>query len=142
MLYAKVSDVRALENTDGLSSGQITRLIRVASAIMRHETRYCVYNTDSEGLPVKSVFRACFRDAVLAQIELWLSAEVTTQILDGGVSIAPGVKSTSDNGASVTFDTSQADHARAYILSGGVGMEALDNLAPVLETASHPVVSW
>lgn len=123
MNYADVTDVLGTANEElfaDIDDRTISHLITHASRLIRHATRAAIYDVDPAGNPADPVEIDAFREAVCHQVEAWAIAGVTQEILTGGASSQPKVKATSDNGASITFDTSTGDAGVAFLLSGGL----------------------
>lgn len=144
MLYATIDELRENTGVDAARIGdaQAARLLRTACAVLRKRTRACVYDTDSDGMPKDKRLRSAFHDAALTLCSIWVDANILEQILDSGASTPASVKATSDNGASVTFDDSEAASARRFLLNGGVPAAVDDCLLPVLACEGQPVITW
>lgn len=75
------------------------------------------------GVPAEP-YRTAIENAVTAQLNAYEQAGVTEHLTTGGAKTEPKLKSTSNQGASLTFDTSTADNALAFFLRGGLAPEA------------------
>lgn len=95
----------------------------IARRVVRMATRHAVYPTTSEGEP-EEPYRSAFAGAVEAQLRAYSEAGVLDQVGTRGATSPPVLKSTSNQGASLTFDTSRSDEAAAYLLDGGLAPEA------------------
>lgn len=69
-------------------------------------------------------YRTAIEDAVVAQVTAYDTAGVSEHLTTGGATVEPKLKSTSNQGASLTFDTGTADNGFAFFLNGGLGPEA------------------
>lgn len=96
--------------------------VRIARMVVRRATRFATYPT-SEGQP-REPYRTALEEAVEAQCAAWQGAGLEDQVTSGGATAAPALTSTSNQGASLSFDTSSADGAKAYLLGGGLAPEA------------------
>lgn len=126
--YATVTELRGLAPNgmfDEHEPEPLQRLLDHASRIIRTHTRAAVYPTDRDGYPTYAPTRDAMRDATATQVIAWAEADMLTDVLTGGVRAEARVASSSMNGASVTLDHSVADVARAHLLSGGLGAEAM-----------------
>lgn len=95
----------------------------VARRAVRKATRHAVYPTTSTGAP-QEPYRTAIEDAVQAQLRAYRDAGALDHITTGGAAADPVLKSTSNQGASLTFDTSRADQAMDFLLAGGLAPEA------------------
>lgn len=94
----------------------------IARNVVMKAIRHAHYPTD-HGVPVEP-YRTAIEDAVYAQINAYEEAGVADQLRTGGATTEPRLKSTSNQGASLTFDTSTADDGIAFLLGGGLAPEA------------------
>lgn len=95
----------------------------IARRVVRVATRHAVYPTDGEGQP-REPYRSVFEAAVDAQLRAYRDAGVLDQVGTLGATADPVLKSTSNQGASLSFDTSRSDKASAFLLDGGLAPEA------------------
>lgn len=128
LIYATTEDVKAQAPThllDDVDPKKITRLLRLASAVVGKATRAAIYNTEANGLPSDADKREAMRDATVYQLIAWVEAGVHEEILTNGATSQPSVSSSSINGSTVSFDNTQSAESRAHLLAGGLGVEAL-----------------
>lgn len=90
----------------------------IARRVVMRAIRHARYPT-VDGHPAPEV-QAALDKAVRYQVEAWEYAGVGAHIITGGATAEPRLKSTSENGASVTLDYGQADEATAWLLGGGL----------------------
>lgn len=107
-----------------LDPGLTGRLLRYASGLIRRHTAGALYTVNEDGLPTDLDLRAAMREATCAQVLSWAEAKLTDVILTQGATSQAQLTSTSENGASLTFDTSTSSAARLHYLRGGLGPEA------------------
>lgn len=115
----------APDTYDEYSDAQLDGLITRASMLMRRHTRGALYAVDEYGMPTNQRIRDAFRDATSAQVLAWVQAELVGELFTDGATSEASVASSSNNGSSVTFDTSVATAARMHLLSGGLADGAL-----------------
>lgn len=119
----------------------IDLLITLATSAVLHATRRATYSVNDDGLPVSMTLRTAMKNAVIAQATGLHAAGLLPDIKAGGVTVAPSVKSASNNGSTIQYDTSGADMARNNLLAGGLVLPAHAYLATVgLLTVSQPKV--
>lgn len=94
----------------------------IARNVVMKAIRHARYPTEN-GEPVEP-YRTAIENAVTAQLNAYEQAGVTEHLTTGGAKTEPKLKSTSNQGASLTFDTSTADDALAFFLCGGLAPEA------------------
>ncbi|MFS0078214.1 hypothetical protein ACL1FX_00185 [Corynebacterium striatum] len=110
---------------DEYSDTQLDGLITRASMLMRRFTKGALYAVDEYGMPTDPRIRDAFRDATSAQVLAWVQSELVGELLTDGATAEASVASSTNNGSSVTFDTSVSTTARARLLSGGLADGAL-----------------
>ncbi|MEK0056847.1 hypothetical protein [Corynebacterium sp. KPL2825] len=123
---------------DGLDDAQLDRMISLASAIMRRETRGALYAVDEAGMPTNERIIDAFKYATSAQVQAWVEADITDQLSTGGATSEALVASSSNNGSSVTMDYSESTKAREHLLSGGLALGALLLLEDAGLTSGKP----
>lgn len=94
----------------------------IARRVVMRAIRHAHYPT-VDGNPAPQV-QEVLDKAVRYQVEAWEYAGVSAHIITGGATAEPRLKSTSENGASVTLDYGQADEATAWLLGGGLAPAA------------------
>ena len=125
--YATIDDVKGdapAETYNDVTDQQLVKLVEHATRIIRGATRAAVYDVTPAGAPTEPETIEAFRDATCAQVQAWVEGEVWGALLSGGAATDPVVKATSDNGASITFDTGLGDAAKAHLLTGGLALGA------------------
>ena len=110
---------------DDVEDHELERLLTHASRLVRKATRRAVYNTDPAGNPTDADTIETFREATCLQVEAWVQAGVHKDIATGGAQQPVQLTSTSENGASLSFNHDAATAAKHHLLSGG--------LAPTVE---------
>lgn len=123
---------------DGLDDTQLDRMISLASAIMRRETRGALYAVDDAGMPADGRIIDAFKYATSAQVQAWVEADITDQLSTGGATSEALVASSSNNGSSVTMDYSESAKAREHLLGGGLALGALLLLEDAGLTSGKP----
>lgn len=88
-------------------------LLRYASALVRTATRFDVYDVTPAGMPNDPWVIAAFRDATCVQVAGWVANGIDP--VAGVAGVEAGVDSSSVAGASVKYDLSHVDHARASV---------------------------
>lgn len=130
LVLATVDDLKAqagsvtVAKLDALDDADLGRVMRFSQNTVLRATRAARYATDNDGLALDENIRSALRDATVAQALALIEADLHTTITTGGAGAAPKVTSTSDNGASLQFDTSAADGATARLAGGGLSTEA------------------
>lgn len=109
---------------EGKTDEELGRLLTHASRLMRKATRRARYDTDEAGNPTRPNTIEAFRAATTAQVIMWIVYGVADDVLSGGLSVAPTIDTSSENGASIKLDNSTAQESRMRILSGGLAPEA------------------
>lgn len=109
---------------EGKTDQELGRLLTHASRMMRRATRRARYETDGAGNPTQEETIEAFRRATTAQVTLWLVYGVADDVLSGGLTVAPTVDTSSENGATIKLNNSTAQEARMRILSGELAPEA------------------
>lgn len=94
-------------------------LIRFASVLVRRATRFDVYDTTPAGMPDDPWIIDAFRDATCVQAAMWAANGVNPAA--GVAGVDGGVDSSTIAGATVKYNTSHVDEARASV----------DTLAPM-----------
>lgn len=92
----------------------------LAEATILKATRYAFYDADDQGLPTDAYKHEMWIAAITAQTEAWAAAGINDAMLTGGANQAARVSSSSNKGASLTYDHSQADAATKKLLAGGL----------------------
>lgn len=95
----------------------------IARMVIRRATRHAIYPTTAEGHP-REPWRTALEEATLAQLVAYESAGLLDQLATGGVGAEPTVTSTSNKGASLTFDHGRSEQAAGHLLGGGLAPEA------------------
>ena len=95
----------------------------IARNVVMKAIRHARYPVRKDGTPVEP-YHTAIEDAVAAQVNAYEEAGLADRLTTGGATAEPRLKSTSNQGASLTFDTSQADDAIAFLLGGGLAPEA------------------
>lgn len=95
----------------------------MARRVVMRAIRHARYRVTKSGEPEHRV-AVVIDKAVGYQVEAWLLAGVGEDMLTGGATAEPRLKSTSENGASVTLDYGRADDAVAWLLGGGLAPAA------------------
>lgn len=133
LTFATVDDVTRWLGVE--APGNADALIRRGSVMVSTATRRARYDTTPAGLPSDPDVADALRDAVCAQVEAWVSAEVdpTVTVVEASVS-----KSSID-GATVEYDTATAA-AKQQALSDGLCSYALDILTTAGLIGGHPWV--
>lgn len=116
---------------DGYTEQELDSLITRASMLMRRATRTAFYAVDASGMPTGEKILRAFREATAAQVQAWVEAGVARDLSTGGANTSATVRSSSNNGSSITVDTSLADAARLRLLGGGLS----EGAALILEDA-------
>lgn len=109
---------------DPLDEPALDRLITRASRLMRKYTKLAIYDTDELDMPTDPRVLAAFKDATSSQVLAWVQADVVDALTNEGATAQATVASSSNNGASITLDNSEASAARAYLIGGGLSSEA------------------
>ena len=110
---------------DDVEDHELERLLTHASQLVRRATRGAVYETDPAGNPTDIDTIETFREATCLQVEAWVLAGVHRDVVTGGAQQPVQVTSTSENGASLSFNYDAATVAKNHLLAGG--------LAPAVE---------
>lgn len=141
LLYATAEDVMALGLT-GLPDdhGDELRLLRLASGAVTRATRRAHYDVTPAGAPKDEDVAEAFREATLAQFRVMVESGMAEELLTAGVASEPSLTSTSDNGASVSFDDSTGSRARGQLLAGELVEEARIILEAEGLLGGHPRV--
>jgi len=95
----------------------------IARRVIRQATRHAVYQTTKDGHP-REPYATAFEEAEEAQLRAYEEADLLDHITTGGTGAEPLVTSTSNKGASLTFDHGRAEEATTYFLNGGLAPEA------------------
>lgn len=127
---------------EGKTDEELIKLLSHASRVIRLHTRRAVYATDGAGNPTNPTIQEAFRAATTAQVVMWLQYGDTQAVLSGRVNVTPVVTASSNNGASVTLDTSAADAMHARITSGGLSPEAESILGDAGLLTGLPSISY
>lgn len=88
-------------------------LIRYASALVRQATRFDVYDVTPAGMPDDPWVIEAFRDATCVQAAMWAANGINPAA--GSAGVEGGVDSSTIAGATVKYNTSHVDHARASV---------------------------
>lgn len=92
----------------------------LAEGTILKATRHAFYDADNQGVPKDAHKREMWNAAITAQSEAWEAAGIAEAMLTGGANQAARVSATSNKGASLTYDHSQADAATQKLLAGGL----------------------
>lgn len=92
----------------------------LAEATILKATRHAFYDADEQGAPTDTHQREMWDSAITAQAEAWKAAGLEDAMLTGGANQAARVSATSNKGASLTYDHTQADKAAQALLAGGL----------------------
>ena len=123
---------------DEVDDNRLDRMINLASAIMRRETRGAIYSVNEAGMPTDERIRDAFKYATSAQVQAWVEADITDQLSTGGATSEALVASSSNNGSSVTMDYSESAKAREHLLGGGLALGAMLLLEDAGLTSGKP----
>ena len=88
-------------------------LIRYASTLVRSATRFDVYDVTPAGMPDDPWVIDAFRDATCVQAAMWAANGINPAA--GSAGVEGGVDSSTIAGATVKYNTSHVDHARASV---------------------------
>lgn len=94
----------------------------IARNVIMKAIRHAHYPTTG-GQPDEP-YATAIEEAVAAQLAAYEDAGVIDHLTTSGATTEPKLKSTSNQGASLTFDTSAADDGLAFFLNGGLAPEA------------------
>lgn len=92
----------------------------LAEATILKATRHAFYDADEQGAPTDAHKREMWDSAISAQADAWKAAGIEEAMLTGGASQGAKVSASSNKGASLTYDHSQADAATKKLLAGGL----------------------
>lgn len=92
----------------------------LAEATILKATRHAFYDADKQGAPKDAHQREMWDAAIAAQSEAWKAAGIAEAMLTGGANQAARVSASSNKGASLTYDHSQADAATQKLLAGSL----------------------
>lgn len=134
--------VLPLIDTGDTPEEQVDRLILWATGAVRSYLRSVVYPVDGNGVPTDDKHREAIVRAIAAQCSTVLGLGLIADVLSGGAGAEPTVKSTSDNGASITFSDAHTQSARMWLRQGELTTEA----RLILESAGlypqHPNIAY
>ena len=88
-------------------------LLRFASVLVRRATRFDVYDVTPAGMPDDPWVIDAFRDATCVQAAMWAANGINPAA--GSAGVEGGVDSSTIAGATVKYNTSHVDHARASV---------------------------
>lgn len=125
---------------EGDHPGTVGRLITDTAARIRRFTAGAIYDTNLDGSPSNPELAEVFKRATIAHLATVAAAGISHDVLNGGASTKPRVASTSENGASITFDYAQADASTTVMIGGGLAPAAERILADVGLTGYGPGV--
>lgn len=94
----------------------------IARNVIMKAIRHAHYPTTG-GQPDEP-YATAIEEAVQAQLNAYEEAGVIDHLTTAGATTEPKLKSTSNQGASLAFDTSTADDGLAFFLNGGLAPEA------------------
>lgn len=121
LVYATSDDFKAF--TEDTTAEVSTRLLKAASRVVRHATRFAVYDTDATGMPTDASIRAAFTEATCAQAE-WSIEQgdltgtgVVEQVSSASIG---GVSFTLAPGSAATSTTDLCDAARLILADAGL----------------------
>ncbi len=141
LTYVKPSDFEEY-NLD-ITPTALRTLINIASASIRKATRAAVYVTNPAGLPEDEDTLEAFQNATKAQVLAIAQNGLTYTVISGGAATSGVVKSASDNGSSITYETGLSDRAVADLIGGGLCPEAKAYLDDMQLLGGLPgVVGW
>lgn len=106
--YADASDVSAW--TGQPEPDGVTQLVRSASVLVESACRADLYDTDPAGLPVDPDVVEAMRDAVCAQVALWVSAGIDP--VAGAAGVEASVTSSRILDGQVSFDGATTDRTK------------------------------
>lgn len=126
LVYAEASDLAEAPWSLDPAPDNADRLIARASQLVRAATRSAVYDVDAAGKPSDEDVLAGFRDAVCAQVAVWVAADIDPSQAgsgQGGVVAAKGMGPRNVQYATYERDAAQrqwttlnlADEAMGYL---------------------------
>lgn len=101
LIYATETDY--VNHTQEYGPDNLAALLRAASRLVAHATRTAVYAVDGDGYPADPTVRQAFRDAVLEQVDTWVTLGVNPTAGVAGTNV---VASSSIGKASITYAAS------------------------------------
>lgn len=116
------------------------RVRALAHGVLLRASRTAFYDADDTGRPTDPDLLEVWEAALDAQVRAWEAAHLTEHIVTGGATLPAGVASTSNQGASLTFDASTASAAIRHLVAGGIAPEAEFLLEQVGLTGGLPGV--
>lgn len=102
-VYATAPDLTAFMGSQPDSDVDVTPMLRKASLLVTTACRLDCYDVTPTGIPSDEDLAEAMRDAVCAQVELWVAAGYNPVAGAGGQD--PRVTVSAVDGASVSFDT-------------------------------------
>lgn len=113
-----------LDDDEVIYQGDLRRVVRWSTAVVQRYLRAAVYEVNNDGTPKRKHQRDAVVEAIAVQARNLIENELTADVLSGGATAEPEVTSTSDNGASLSFDHSAANQARSMLRFGALTLEA------------------
>ena len=92
----------------------------LATNVVDRAIRAATYPVDDDGLPAEEGQREAYDNAIQAQHDAYLAAELGEVLASGGATAEPVVASSGNQGASVSFDSSEGIAARARLMNRGL----------------------
>lgn len=139
-MLADQADMRTLELVDELEDITLTRLLTISELAVLKATRGAHYITDEDGAAIDPDVRKAFEDAITTQALTIIQSGVVGDVLTGGATAEPTVSSTSENGASLSFDSSAADKSKALLRAHHLTTEARLTLEMAGLIGNHPAI--
>lgn len=103
LTYATTDDLEAEPWSLDPLPADASRLLALASGMVRDATVAAVYATNTDGTPSDDVVAAGFRDAVCAQVSTWAAAGLTAAEISGGIATTAPVASKSLGPRSISY---------------------------------------
>lgn len=124
LTYATTDDLKIGADTETLEAlagaGEVTlqQLIDHTARLIRWVTRFAFYDTDERGAPTDPDQAQAMQTATIMHVQQLLVSGVAQDVLTGGLTAEPRLTSTSENGASLSFEHDSAEFALARLRSG------------------------
>ena len=116
----------------------IDRITRWATAIVVLYLKSAVFPANDDGSPRLQHQYDAVVEAIAAQVLVVVENGLVEDVLSGGVGAVAPVTSSSDNGASVSFDYSESSRAKESLRSGELTVEARSILDAAGLGPRHP----
>ncbi|APT92893.1 hypothetical protein CPHO_08340 [Corynebacterium phocae] len=136
------ADPDTLTKLSELPERTVERLLNAASRAVRWYTRAARYDTDDYYLPTDETIRTAMADATALHALSLIEMDLVNDVLSGGVAAGPEVKSTSENGASLTFDNTAHTTALNRLRAGHLATEAEWVLKDAGLLAARPLIHF